>query len=265
MIVYPTAADLRRLFPHGRADILEPLCAALPAVCEKLQVNTVLRVGHFLAQAGHEADGFATYEEYASGAAYEGRVDLGNTRPGDGRRFKGRGPIQLTGRDNYQRSTQFVRDLLGRPTLDLIATPTIVSTDRAVGLASSLWFWTTNNLNRYADLNDAKAVSRGVNRGNPKSDKPAMHEDERITITTQVLAMLRSIQGRAPLVTGIAPKPANDPVPLPVDPATAPQSAPPTAVPVQQAATSLAQPPAAVAAPATSFWGRIKAIFSKGQ
>ena len=60
-----------------------------------------LERAHFLAQCAHESGGFIYREELASGAAYEGRRDLGNTQSGDGVRFKGRGYIQLTGRANY--------------------------------------------------------------------------------------------------------------------------------------------------------------------
>src|SRR5512134_1807593 len=80
----------------------EPLAEAMPAN----DINTPLRIAHFLAQLGHESGDLRYSEELASGIAYEGRLDLGNTQPGDGMRFKGRGLIQLTGRANYTRYGQ---------------------------------------------------------------------------------------------------------------------------------------------------------------
>ena len=87
---------------------VEPFHAPLLEAMADGQITTPLRHAHFLAQIGHESGGFLWTEELASGDAYENRDDLGNTEPGDGRRFKGRGLIQLTGRANYARFSEFV-------------------------------------------------------------------------------------------------------------------------------------------------------------
>jgi predicted chitinase len=76
---------------------------ALNKVSRKYLLETALRRAHFWGQIAQETDQLQTVREYASGAAYEGRADLGNTQPGDGVRFRGRGVIQLTGRVNYAR------------------------------------------------------------------------------------------------------------------------------------------------------------------
>ena len=68
----------------------------------KYEINTELRMAHFLAQIGHESGGLVYVRELASGKAYEGRKDLGNTQLGDGIKYKGRGLIQITGRANYK-------------------------------------------------------------------------------------------------------------------------------------------------------------------
>src|SRR5262249_24913671 len=96
--------------------IVEAIGGILRSTLEQFAIDSRLRVAHFLAQICHESDGFCTTVEYASGDAYEGRASLGNTKPGDGRRFKGRGLIQLTGRANY---TQYGKLL----DLDLVTNP----------------------------------------------------------------------------------------------------------------------------------------------
>jgi putative chitinase len=145
-------------------------------------LDTPLRLVHFMGQAAVESGGFRFMEEIASGAAYEGRADLGNTEPGDGKRYKGRGSIQETGRANYRRDGQ----TLG---IDIERHPEIVAFP-SIGLLVGCLFWQRMGLNAYADIDDGAACSRGVNRGNPKSAKPANHEAERAALTAKAKALL---------------------------------------------------------------------------
>ena len=120
-------------------------------------VSTPLRICHFLAQILHESGCLNYVEEIASGKAYEGRKDLGNTMPGDGVRFKGRGLIQITGRANYASiSKAFNIDCVNHP--ELLEQP-----DNAV--KSAIWFWNSRNLNRYADADDLFTITRRINGG----------------------------------------------------------------------------------------------------
>lgn len=113
------------------------------------------RVAMFVAQIGHESDEFKTFEEYASGAAYEGRADLGNTEAGDGVRYKGRGAIQITGRYNYKEAGE----ALGLP---LLEKPELLLQPREALLASA-WFWDSRKLNNLA--HDLLAVTKRINGG----------------------------------------------------------------------------------------------------
>jgi predicted chitinase len=78
--------------PSAKANLYAPY---LVKAMDEASINTKTRIQFFLAQVLHESANFIYFEELASGAAYEGRRDLGNTQPGDGKRFKGRGPVQL--------------------------------------------------------------------------------------------------------------------------------------------------------------------------
>ena len=120
-------------------------------------MDSPLRLAHFMAQLCHESGSFRYMEEIASGAAYEGRSDLGNVFPGDGKRFKGRGPIQLTGRANYR--------AFGRKIgIDLERHPEIAAVP-SIGLLTALEYWADRGLNAYADADDIRAVTRRVNGG----------------------------------------------------------------------------------------------------
>ena len=138
-------------------SIVEHLSEYLPQVMDEYEINTRLRIAHFLAQIAHESAHFRTLEEYASGAAYEGRKDLGNVVKGDGRRYKGRGVIQLTGRHNYRKYGR----LIG---VDLENNPTRAA-EPEISLRTAAEFWKQNNLNALADRDDVRAITRRINGG----------------------------------------------------------------------------------------------------
>ena len=108
-------------------------------------------------------------EEIASGKAYEGRKDLGNTQPGDGMRFKGRGPIQLTGRANYRAAGK----ALG---LDLEHNPKQAASPE-VGFRTAAWFWNSRNLNSLRTQGDFRGITKRVNGGyNGLADREAYYK-----------------------------------------------------------------------------------------
>src|SRR6478736_7421705 len=97
-----TKDDLKRIMPLASASALDRFCEPINSTLPKYLINTPTRIAAFLAQIAHESGQFRYVKELASGEAYEGRKDLGNTQPGDGKKFKGRGLIQITGRNNYE-------------------------------------------------------------------------------------------------------------------------------------------------------------------
>ena len=136
-----TAAHAEKFLPY------------LSDVCARYAINTPVRQLCFFAQVGHESGGLYYTEELATGDAYEGRRGLGNTQPGDGRRFKGRGLIQLTGRTNYQcLSAELKVDLLASPTLLGGKNADHCTTEQLrYATLSAGWFWNRNGLNKVAD------------------------------------------------------------------------------------------------------------------
>ena len=123
-------------------------------------IDTPLRMAHFLAQTGHESGDLLYTEELASGQAYEGRTDLGNTQAGDGPKFKGRGLIQLTGRANYVAyGASIGKDL----TID--GNWTSIASDPSLAVDVACWFWTKHNLNALADNDDIETITKRVNGG----------------------------------------------------------------------------------------------------
>jgi putative chitinase len=84
-----TLENLKRIMPHATATDIETYCSPINQVLSDFEMTTVPRASAFIAQVAHESGSLRYKEEIASGAAYEGRRDLGNTQPGDGQRFKG--------------------------------------------------------------------------------------------------------------------------------------------------------------------------------
>ena len=150
-------AVLRKISPQGKEWILLGLADAMPGLVERYAINTKNRQAHFLAQLAHESDHFKTTREYASGSAYEGRKDLGNTQKGDGTRFRGRGLIQLTGRYNYTAAAKE----FDQPFVD---DPDLVEKFPAAANVSG-WFWHKNTINQHADRDDVRAVTKVINGG----------------------------------------------------------------------------------------------------
>jgi putative chitinase len=134
------------------------------------EIDTPVRARHFLAQALYES-GLLKFMEEIWGptkwqVGYEGRKDLGNTRQGDGFRFRGRGPFMLTGRANY---TAFGKKL-GRPFADK---PDLVS-EPADGWLVAAQYWSDRGLNKLADRGDARGITRAINGAATDGD-PSHH------------------------------------------------------------------------------------------
>lgn len=123
-------------------------------------IDTPNRVLAFLAQVGHESGGLKYTRELASGSQYEGNTDLGNIYSGDGVKFKGRGLIQLTGRDNYQKmSAKIGKDLISNPQL-------VEEPDTATQVSAIWWSDRKRNgitLNEWADKFDLTQPIDSVN------------------------------------------------------------------------------------------------------
>lgn len=145
---------------NSKRPQIEALYPSLLVTMQEYDITTPQRQAIFIAQAAHESGGFQYMEEIASGAAYEGRLDLGNTEPGDGVKFKGRGVFQLTGRANY---AKYSRAQYGSE-LVLLNEPGLLAKPPAAGLSSG-WFWYTKNLNPLADADDFEGVTRRINGG----------------------------------------------------------------------------------------------------
>lgn len=140
-----------------QAEIVGAISGSFAQVLDSYAINSYLRIAHFMGQVTHECAGFRTTEEFASGAAYEGRKDLGNVHKGDGRKYKGRGLIQLTGRFNYTA----MADTLGLPLVDRPE----MAAEPLLSLTIACEYWKSRKINDPADDDDLVRVTRKVNGG----------------------------------------------------------------------------------------------------
>ena len=186
-----TDDELSQIMPNcaaaKRADYLPFIQQAM----QEYKITSYWREAAFLAQLAHESAELRYMEEIASGAAYEGRKDLGNAQSGDGKRYKGRGPIQLTGRANYQK----FGDMLG---LDLINQPEMAAT-KEVGFRIAGLFWSSKGLNELADQQQFKQITKVINGGYNGLDdrikyyeraKKVLNQDD--TVSTETPAPISS-------------------------------------------------------------------------
>jgi len=153
------AAVFRKLGATKYADALA--FAGNVWMADKGILTTKNRFCNFLGQVAHESAGFVYMNEIwgptKAQLGYEGRKDLGNTQPGDGKRFAGHGPIQITGRDNHRK---FGR-LLG---IDLEANPELAA-DPHVGMILACLYWDDRGLNAKADNDDILGITKAINGG----------------------------------------------------------------------------------------------------
>jgi putative chitinase len=191
-----TAAQFRQLFP--RAQDHQGWVDSMNSVFPTYQINTPRRIAAFLAQCGHESGGWTVFEENLNYSAkglvgifkkyfpneaaaapyarnpqkianrvYANRMGNGDEASNDGWTYRGRGPIQLTGRNNY---TQFAKDMF-EDWENVVANPDWVTADRDFALMSAIWFWNKNGLNRFADAADTAesqafiTLTRRINGG----------------------------------------------------------------------------------------------------
>lgn len=138
-----------------KGHVPDSVIAQIPDTAHKFNITTNLRLAHFLSQCAHESGNWKYRLEIASGKAYEGRTDLGNTQAGDGVRFKGRGYIQLTGRVNYGKFSTFIGE-------DCVANPELVA--NKYPLASAAFFFNSNKLWAICDQGSTDEVVTKVTR-----------------------------------------------------------------------------------------------------
>lgn len=188
MAKFPLTIDhMKEMFPKAKSG--GELYKAMVKIFPKYGIDTPERIAMFLAQCGHESGGFTVMAEnlnysakgldsvfgkyFARGGrdakeyerqpekianvVYASRMGNGDTASGDGWKFRGRGYIQLTGRDNYTRFAAYIKKDL-REAIEYVETI-------EGALESACWFWEVNGINKFSDASDVKMATKRINGG----------------------------------------------------------------------------------------------------
>lgn len=177
----------KKVFPNCKEP--EKFCNLLDNLLPAAGIDTRERVNMFLAQCGHESGGFSVFtenlnystkglrtvfpkyfpddstaekydrqKEKIANRVYANRMGNGPESSGDGWKYRGRGILQCTGKDNY---AAFSKDT----NIDAVNNPDLLSTDKSVAIKSAIWFWSKNNLNKFADAKDILGATKKINGG----------------------------------------------------------------------------------------------------
>jgi predicted chitinase len=207
-----SSSVLQAIMPALPAAKREALLPFLNAALAEFGIDSAPRHAAFIAQLAHESGQFRFMEELwgptPAQVRYEPRTSLatslGNTVPGDGKRFKGRGPIQITGRANYRR----YGGLLG---VDLESEPQLAARPELAFRIAAL-FWSSNGLNELADEATAEAfkkITRRINGGfNGLADRQQFYAVACATlgVAPGAAARARTRGTRSPITTGRRPR-----------------------------------------------------------
>lgn len=168
-----TAETLRRMSKGTpKPSLSASIVATLNEYGARYGLDQSHRLAHFLAQIAHESGGFKFDREIwgptSAQKRYEGRKDLGNTQKGDGSKFRGYGPMQVTGRANVTAFYNWCKSEGLNPP-DFAAKPELIASEKWAGL-SAIWYWQKGNptgksLNVLADRNDIETITRRINGG----------------------------------------------------------------------------------------------------
>ncbi|AWB67504.1 glycoside hydrolase family 19 [Saccharobesus litoralis] len=201
MSIELTSEQLAEIMPKAKSENIDFYLPAINSQLSNFAIDTPLRVAHYIAQIAHEsgsfrykvenlnysanalravfskyfpdddsADAHARQPEKIANVVYANRMGNGDTASGEGWQYRGRGLIQLTGKENYEKCGLS----LG---LDLIAQPELLEDDPDAAVGAACWYWDSRQLNEYADEDDIKAITRRINGGyNGLDDRQAYLE-----------------------------------------------------------------------------------------